>query len=51
MPKLKWKGADPNKFYTLFLVNPDVPSRDEPLEAEWQHWTVHNIPGDRISKG
>ena len=37
-PELVWK-ADPNSLYTMYMVNPDVPSRKEPEEAEWQHWT------------
>ena len=49
-PSLKWKNTDSKSLYTLYLVNPDVPSRDEPLEAEWQHWTVHNIPGDQLER-
>ena len=37
-PQLSW-NVDPDTLYTLYMVNPDVPSREEPLEAEWQHWT------------
>jgi hypothetical protein len=50
-PNIRWENANSKSLYTLYLVNPDVPSRDEPLEAEWQHWTVHNIHGDRLTSG
>ena len=42
---------DPKALYTLYLVTPDVPSRFDPLESEWQLWSVHNIPGDQIDQG
>ena len=32
MPKVKWK-ADPEKLYSLFMLNPDVPSRSEASEV------------------
>ena len=44
-PKVKWANVNKDAYYTLYFVNPDVPSRSFPIEAEWQHWTVHNIPG------
>ena len=50
-PTLSWTVDNPTDLFTLYMVNPDVPSREEPSEAEWQHWTVHNIPGNDIAKG
>ena len=50
-PNLSWENVSKNGLYTLYMVNPDVPSREEPVEAEWQHWTVHNIPGNQLEKG
>ena len=35
----------------MYFVTPDVPSRYDPLESEWQLWAVHNIPGDQIDQG
>ena len=32
MPKVKWK-ADSEKLYSLFMLNPDVPSRSEASEV------------------
>jgi len=49
-PILKWT-ADPNKFYTLIMTDPDAPSRETPTFREWHHWLVGNIPGDQIGKG
>ena len=50
-PEIRWRPINESALYTLYLVNPDVPSRFEPYEAEWQHWTVHNIPGIQKASG
>ena len=50
-PEIRWRPINESALYTLYLVNPDVPSRFEPYEAEWQHWTVHNIPGIQKNSG
>ncbi|GJP51770.1 hypothetical protein CLOM_g10912 [Closterium sp. NIES-68] len=31
--------------YTLVMSDPDAPSPDNPVAAEWLHWLVVNIPG------
>lgn len=49
-PKLEW-DADPKSFYTIFLHDPDAPSRDNPSFGEWHHWMVANVPGQDVSKG
>ncbi|ETN62606.1 phosphatidylethanolamine-binding protein [Anopheles darlingi] len=49
-PKVEWT-ADPNAFYTLFMVDPDAPNRKEPKFREIGHWLVGNIPGTRIEEG
>lgn len=49
-PKFSWPAQE-SKLYSLFLLNPDVPSRREAFEAEWQHLTVFNIPDNNIDKG
>jgi len=33
------------------IVDPDAPSRADPVFREWLHWCVVNIPGADISKG
>lgn len=49
-PEITWEG-DSNSFYTLLMVDPDAPSRENPSAAEFQHWLVVNIPGNRLSEG
>jgi phosphatidylethanolamine-binding protein (PEBP) family uncharacterized protein len=36
---------------TLFVTDPDAPSRAEPSKREVLHWLVVNIPGNEIKKG
>ncbi|EFA78716.1 phosphatidylethanolamine-binding protein PEBP [Heterostelium album PN500] len=43
--------ADPNAFYTLVFLDPDVPSRAAPTFGPWLHWIVTNIPGNKLSEG
>lgn len=38
-------------YYTLLMIDPDVPSRNAPLMRNFVHWMVVNIPGLDISKG
>ena len=33
------------------MVDPDAPSRQDPKAAEWLHWLVVNIPGDKLENG
>ena len=33
------------------LIDPDAPSRSNPVNGEILHWMVINIPGNDISKG
>lgn len=49
-PKIEWT-ADPDAYYTLFMVDPDAPSRADPKFRSVCHWFVGNIPGDRIDEG
>ncbi|XP_055615676.1 protein D3-like [Toxorhynchites rutilus septentrionalis] len=49
-PKIEWT-ADPNAYYTLFMVDPDAPSRTDPKFRSFWHWYVGNIPGDKIDEG
>ena len=30
-------------FYTILMVDPDAPSRSNPVMAEWLHWLVVNV--------
>ncbi|KAJ1945422.1 hypothetical protein FBU59_002312, partial [Linderina macrospora] len=38
-------------FYTLALVDPDAPSRANPIRALMRHWLVVNIPGSNVAAG
>lgn len=44
-------AADSDKLYTLAMVDPDAPSRDEPTFREILHFLVVNIPGKDVAKG
>nr|CAD7429483.1 unnamed protein product [Timema monikensis] len=43
--------ADSGAMYTIILTDPDVPSRKDPVEGEWIHWLVVNIPGRDLALG
>lgn len=33
------------------MFDPDAPSSSNPVNAEWRHWLVVNIPGSKIDDG
>jgi phosphatidylethanolamine-binding protein (PEBP) family uncharacterized protein len=35
--------VEPNELYTLAMVDPDAPSRQDPRMREWRHWLVCNM--------
>lgn len=39
------------KFYTLLLMDADVPVRENPMCRSWLNWLVVNIPNIEITKG
>ncbi|XP_023950915.1 protein D2-like [Bicyclus anynana] len=49
-PSVKWAAKD-SEYYTLALVDPDAPSRENPKFREWHHWLVGNIFGSDTNKG
>ncbi|KAI6219959.1 Protein D2 [Aphelenchoides besseyi] len=49
-PKVFW-DAKPHSLYTLAMIDIDAPSRKDPQFAQFRHWLVMNIPGNRIAKG
>lgn len=49
-PVVKWAAKD-NEYYTLAMVDPDAPSRENPKFREWHHWLVGNIFGGDMKKG
>lgn len=38
-------------YYTVIFVDPDAPSRAQPILREFLHWLVGNIPGSDVSSG
>ncbi|KAK3595327.1 hypothetical protein CHS0354_004482 [Potamilus streckersoni] len=49
-PTVEYQGED-GAYYTLIMLDPDAPSRMNPVSREWQHWLVTNIPGSDIKQG
>lgn len=49
-PRLNY-NVHANRLYTVSLVDPDAPSRDEPIFGQWVHWLVVNVPGRDIARG
>ena len=49
-PAVSW-DADPDTYYTLVMVDPDAPSRDNPTFREVNHWLVGNIRGPNVQSG
>jgi hypothetical protein len=49
-PRLNY-NTHANRFYAVALVDPDAPSRDKPVQAQWLHWLSVNIPGRDASRG
>lgn len=49
-PSVKWASKD-TLYYTLALVDPDAPSRENPKFREWHHWLIGNVYGGDINKG
>jgi hypothetical protein len=37
-------------YFTLVMVDPDVPAREFPAHKEFLHWMVVNIPSEHLSK-
>ncbi|KAF9798322.1 hypothetical protein SFRURICE_009687 [Spodoptera frugiperda] len=50
LPSLSWK-ANPDSFYTVANVDPDVPSHADPSQGQVVHWLAGNVPGDEILAG
>lgn len=49
-PTLVWE-VEKGAYYTLFLVDPDAPSRENSAEREVRHWLVVNIPECSVENG
>jgi len=49
-PNISWGGQAP-AVYTLLVVDPDAPSREDSKQRDWNHWLVCNIQGSDIETG
>lgn len=47
---VSWSTND-DTLYTLLMVDPDAPSRENPKMRSWRHWIVTNIKGNDIHRG
>ncbi|XP_056414755.1 phosphatidylethanolamine-binding protein 4-like [Hyla sarda] len=50
-PWIKFSKAKSEKIYTLIMVDPDAPSRYQPIYRFWRHWLVSDIPGRVLLRG
>lgn len=49
-PSLMWP-AEADSFYTVMLIDPDAPSRQNPQFKNVLHWLVVNVPGHDVAAG
>lgn len=49
-PAVTW-NANKTTYYTLLMIDPDAPSRDDPKFSEVNHWLVGNILGLDLANG
>lgn len=49
-PTVTWE-AEKGAYYTIFMVDPDAPTRENRELGDARHWLVVNIPGTDIEKG
>jgi len=49
-PTVSW-NTKLGQMYTLAMVDPDAPSRENPEKREFLHWLVCNIPGADVNAG
>ena len=40
-----------SEMYTVLMVDPDAPSRDNPSNKYWLHWAIGNIKASEIRYG
>ncbi|KAM4675008.1 phosphatidylethanolamine-binding protein 4 [Discoglossus pictus] len=50
-PKIFFTKAQEGQKYTLIMVDPDAPSRSDPVNRFWRHWVVTDIPGQGLLTG
>lgn len=50
VPRIEWP-TKAGVFYTILMIDPDVPVRKNPSVAQRQHWSVGNIPRNDPHQG
>lgn len=48
-PSIKYEAKE-GVFYTLMMVDPDIPLKDTDQDA-WNHYTIVNVPGNNVEQG
>ncbi|KAG1463804.1 hypothetical protein G6F46_002576 [Rhizopus delemar] len=43
-PRISFANSDRHSQYTLLLIDPDVPTKEDPSNGPFRHWAVVNIP-------
>ena len=51
IPSIRLEQASKDKLYTVAMVDPDAPSRKNPRAAQWLHWILTNVDGERLLSG
>ncbi|XP_042910255.1 protein D2-like [Parasteatoda tepidariorum] len=49
-PMLSFEAED-NSLNTLIMIDPDIPNPENPTLANFRHWVIVNIPGNRVQDG
>lgn len=49
-PAVTWPASS-DGYYTLIMIDPDMPNTIHPVDREFLHWMVVNIPGNLVSLG
>lgn len=47
---ISWPDTKPDHYYTIIMIDPDMPSRSTPIAKKTQvlHWLMVNIPGSGV---
>jgi len=47
---ITWSGMHHDHFYTIIMIDPDMPSRSTPIDQKTQvlHWLMVNVPGQGV---
>merc|ERR1712192_71346 len=51
VPSIRLEEASKEQLYTVAMVDPDAPSRKNPRAAQWLHWILTNVEGERLVSG